>query len=118
MTTTKKEVPFARKSKLTIGFVSMAHLKNLYCKILTPMVESDVEFTNGKEKTHPLVCMIADMETGVESYLICSAIIASVFQKFGDNLVGTCFEIAQAPKIEGKKYRALDIYELAEEPEE
>ena len=116
MTTAKETPKFTRKEKLTVGFISMAHLKVLYCKVLSPMVESEVEFTNATEKTHPQVCMVVDLESGEESYLICSAIICSVFLKYGDSLVGHEFEIAQAPKIEGKKYRSLDLYEI--EPEE
>lgn len=117
MSETTKGTNFTRTKKLTVGFVSMAHLKSLICRVLEPMHESEVEFTNSTEKSHPQVCLIADLSTGEEAYLICSAIIKSVFDKYGENLVGTMFEILQAPKIEGKKYRALDIYQIEKKKE-
>ena len=116
MTTEKATPKFTRKERLTVGFTSMAHRKNLFCEVLTEPFRSDIEFSNGKDKSCPMICSIIDMETGEGSWLICSAIILSVFEKYSGKLVGACFEISQAPKIEGKKYRALDIYEI--EPKE
>ncbi len=119
MTKAKTFEGYERTSRLTVGFTSMAHAKKLFCRINSPMRQSEVEFENAGQKSCPTVCDIMNMETGEESYLICSAIIESCFGKFKDHLVGKCFEIAQAPKIEGKKYRALDIFEINPvEPEE
>ena len=115
MTTANSIPKYTRKERLTVGFTSMAHRKTLYCKVLTEPYQSDIEFSNGKDKSCPMICNIIDLESGEESYLICSAIILSVFKKYGDKLVGKAFELNQAPKIEGKKYRALDIYEIEEE---
>ena len=108
------EFPFHRMAKLTTGFTSMAHCKHLFCRVLSEMEESEVEFTVGKDVSHPTVCMIADLETGEESWLICSAVIASVFSHYKDELTGHKFELVQCPKIEGKKYRAVDIFEIAD----
>ena len=116
MTTANSIPKYTRKERLTVGFTSMAHRKTLFCKVLTEPYQSDIEFSNGKDKSCPMICNIIDLESGEESYLICSAIILSVFKKYGDMLINASFEISQAPKIEGKKYRALDIYEI--DPEE
>jgi len=106
-------VEFRRKRQITLPLISMAHREVLYCEVTGEMMDAPMSgLARNKEKTVPVVPVV-DLETGEEALLICSAIIKGAFEKVQGGYVGKRFEIREGTPIPGKRYRALDIFELA-----
>lgn len=103
---------FTRKKTLTLPILSMSHEEVAYVKITSAMYKShDASEEEGDKKPMVLVQVI-NLESGEEMLLICHSLIEAVLNRDADAYVGKCYEIANAPKVKGKKYRNIDMYEI------
>lgn len=102
------------KSRVTKPLVSMAHIQEFFCKVLSEMRESDMELETSGKKGKAQVIDVIDLSTGDEAILICNTIMQSSFAKLEGGIVGRCFLLKAGGIKEGKKYRQIDVYEIDE----
>lgn len=104
---------FTRKRQVNVPLISMAHRDRLYCLVNGEITQAPMgSFARSDSKTVP-VCHVTDLESGQDGLLICTALVESALTKCPGGYVGKRFEISQGTPIPGKRYRALDVFELA-----
>lgn len=116
------EMEFEVEHRLTVPLLSLKHKPELYVKMMSVPRETDIEITEGtsrsaNSKKEPMkIADVIDLTTGEEGLLICPAILQSTFAKLGEGLVGKCFMLKAGDIVAGKKYRAIDVFQIKEPP--
>lgn len=99
------------KNQLTTPIISMAHVEELYCECLGEVTQKRIGgFGKGPNGEVDMV-EVLNLETSQRGQLVVSAVLKSVFEQ-SKPVTGKRFLIKQGVKIEGKRYRPLDVYEL------
>ncbi len=105
---------YKRKKQLTTSLISMNHVERAVVKVIGYSEEMKVESLVSKDGTYPMVYRVINLETGEESKILAGTVMRGVFEDYKDELLGKCFEINAMPKMEGKKYLPLQIWEIDE----
>lgn len=103
---------YARKSRLTIPLVSMKHRDSFRCEVLGEVKQVPMASLALSETGEVPLVAVRDLDTGEEGQLIVPAILQGVFDRMPGGYVGKKFEIVNGAPMPGKRYRALEIYEL------
>ncbi len=103
---------FKRGKSLTKTIVSMNHVKEFYCTILEDHHPLEVEGLKSKDGNFPEVYPVVNLETGEEALLLAGAVMLNTFEAYGDDIIGLSFELRPLPRIEGKKYNSVQIWEI------
>lgn len=101
---------------LTKSLFSIAHSKNLMVKVVSETYTQKLPNAGRAkaEETDTTMIDVINLETGEEGALICNALIVKAFETAKPPLIGRMFAIREGGIREGKKYRSIDMVEIAE----
>jgi hypothetical protein len=115
----KRVLKLKEKQRLTLPVFSLAHTPIMIIKALEDPHEADfVVEIEGKKDSKPTILTVLNVDTNEVGHLICNTIMLSAFQRSGYPLTGKYFKLTGGDIREGKRYRTVDVMEMAVSEEE
>lgn len=106
-------VGYKRRADLTPQLISLAHHAHLFVELESEIIMQSMPGIARNENGKVPVVWVRDLKTGDHGVLVCTAVLCGVFERLAP-IKGKHVEILSSDPREGKQYRDVRVWELAD----